>query len=128
MLMKYSFKMYSSKITVNLFNEIKFNKMSISLINFYEKKDFNYNMLICVNGCNDNIFINDDGMIIKYTSQIILSGKSSNQILYKNDTAWDYETKNQKTIISLDIDIYINGYYDDQINDNNGMIIELNFD
>jgi len=128
MLMKYSFKMYSSKITVNLFNEIKFNKMSISLINFYEKKDFNYNMLICVNGCNDNIFINDDGLIIKYTSQIILSGKSSNQILYKNDTAWDYETKNQKTIISLDIDIYINGYYDDQINDNNGMIIELNFD
>jgi len=128
MLMKYSFKMYSSKITVNLFNEIKFNKMSISLINFYEKKDFNYNMLICVNGCNDNIFINDDGMIIKYTSQIILSGKSSNQILYKNDGhAWDYETKNQKTI-SLDIDIYINGYYDDQINDNNGMIIELNFD
>jgi len=128
--MKYSFEIFSPKITINLIDEIVFNKLRVSLINFYEQQDNNYNMLVNIHPFNNNTFMTDTGKRIKYTSQIALSGNSGNQIIYQNNnnSDWDFESEKKQRIMSLDIEIYINGsMFHSQINNNSGLLIEITF-
>jgi len=128
--MKYSFEIFSPKITINLIDEIVFNKLRVSLINFYEQQDNNYNMLVNIHPFNNNTFMTDTGKRIKYTSQLALSGNAGNQIIYQNNnnSDWDFESQKQQRIMALDLEIYINGsLFHSQINNNSGLLIEITF-
>lgn len=126
--MKLSFALNGPSTTIKLNYFIQFNRMKVKKIRYKTSHDYTGIIYISIMGVNQHVFINTQRNDTYFFS-LFPSDQNSNQMLYKSDDNEDWDYKGGDIFLKeIIIQIFNDGVFENNINLNNPIFIELEYE